>query len=166
MNNPEDIIRDSKTGDYRQAQHTDKYTQQKAEELGCVVEYSKPNILQIDLDGEQAYQTFLSQIKLMIALNIIPLDSRVVARPSKSGNIHIMLVMPEYTDMPVSKRIQMQALLGSDLKRETLAVAGLQDGRKNPLVLFRPKEGATMPSYFNPEDIEQVNVGLSDMFLF
>lgn len=163
MQRPEDIIQD-KDGDYRQAQFTDEFAQQKAEELGCVVDYSQPHILQLDLDGEEAYKTFLYQVRLLIDLGLLPLDSRIVARPSRSGNIHVMLVMPDYTDWPVSKRIQMQALLGSDLRREALAVAGMHAGQKNPVLLFRPKEGGALPAYHNQEEIDTLNAHLSEMF--
>lgn len=141
--------------------------QKKAEECGCAIDFATPNTLQLDLDGEAAYRLFLEQVNLMYDHQLLPIGTRVVARPSKSGNIHVIVVLPKATDWPVTKRIMMQALLGSDLKREALNLSRWNHSAPEAILLFRPMdETIPMPAYFNKRDIESVNKNFEPCFEF
>lgn len=147
--------------EYRGAQFTDEFAQKSAEINGCVVDRSQPHLLQLDLDGESAYRTFLVQVRILFEHGLLPPNTRVVAHPSKSGNIHVILVMPEGTDWPVTKRIMVQALLGSDLKREALSLVGHQVGSSSPILLFRPKFRLLMPAYFDGQEVGAIENEMS-----
>jgi hypothetical protein len=145
-------------------QHYDRMevAQEKAEASGCVIDLATPHLLQLDLDSEAAYKLFLEQVRLLHDHEIIPTDTQVVARPSKSGNLHVTLILPKYTDWPTTKRIMVQALLGSDLKREALNLSRFQHSAPEAILLFRPKdETIPMPAYFNAKDIDTLNVLLT-----
>ncbi len=147
------------------SQFTLEHAQKKAEKNGCVIELGNDHMLQLDLDNEAAYKTFLSQVRLAWEIGVIPIGTRAVARPSKSGNIHVMLVMPENVGWSATRRILVQALLGSDLKRELLNFRRFELGNPDATLLFRPKDSTPeMPAYFQPEEFKQLTDEFSDPF--
>ncbi len=150
-------------------QHYDRMevAQEKAEASGCVIDLATPNTLQLDLDGEAAYKLFLEQVNLLVDHSLLPNGTRVVARPSKSGNIHVTVVMPRYINWPTTQRIMMQALLGSDLRREALNLSRWDNSAPEAILLFRPKDATIpMPTYFNAKDIDTLNVLLNWRFVY
>lgn len=59
---------------------------------------------------------------------------------SKSGNIHVAITLQSDPGNPLSsmEAVALQAILGSDWRRESLAVAGVRAGSEYYSVLFRP----------------------------
>lgn len=117
---------------------SDEYARQKAERLGCTVEYADDLTLQLDLDGKEAESTFYEQYELLVDLKILP-HTHTIWQRSRNGNSHVTIHLKE--PLPVRTRILLQAVLGSDRKRELLSYAGVLKGQLHPVVLFRPKEG-------------------------
>lgn len=120
---------------------SEEYQLRKAERLNCTPEYSDAYTLQLDLDSEDAYNTFLAQYDLLRELpfiNDVVLGWNTVdEQRSRSGNRHVTIKLS--SPQPALIRILLQALLGSDLKRELLSYTGLLHGQGRPSVLFRPK---------------------------
>lgn len=129
--------------DYRQQPRwTDEAAMQRADELGCTVEFSDDYTLQLDIDSDEAYAYFHEQFAM--ARELIPgfFYPDPWVKRSKSGNRHVTIVLDFATDL--ATRILLQAMLGSDRKRELLAFVGLQNGQNNPVLFFRPKEKANV----------------------
>jgi hypothetical protein len=116
---------------------TDTFAREKAARFGCSIDYSDDYTLQLDLDGDEAYEVYLRQIALLQELELVRVhDSE--ARRSRTGNHHVIIKL--LWPVPVERRILLQALLGSDRKREMLAFAGMLRGQENPVLLFRPAQ--------------------------
>jgi hypothetical protein len=114
-----------------------KYTQaiDEFKATGGTVIQSKPNLILLDLDDEASvvhYETHLPLIQERF--NLLELSRY----KSQSGiGTHVIL----HSDtLEFLQRILIQSVLGSDRKREALALLMFNDGIKNPSWLFRPKQ--------------------------
>lgn len=101
---------------------------------GCAIVYPADNELQLDIDSEADFTRFEDQL---------PILKRTVGvttwrvHPSKSGGEkrHVTVVLDrDVTD--ARERILLQALLGSDRKRELLSLVYLNAGRAKPTLFF------------------------------
>ena len=119
------------------------------------VVFPKPNELQIDIDSEEAYQTYLRRIKAFKAYY----NCSEVVTPSKSGlpKRHIVISVESYKAIPKSEyiingkfgstaksfsnveRVAWQAILGSDPARELLSLIQIEEADPSP-VLFEEIE--------------------------
>lgn len=115
---------------------TDEYALKKAEALGCVVEFADDHTLQIDIDSDERYDMFWSQLDLLDSLNLFIHDEPIVRKSKTRGHTHITIRM--YEPLPIRVRLLLQSVLGSDLKRELLSYAGVLKGQLHPVLLFRP----------------------------
>jgi hypothetical protein len=114
-------------------------TVQRAQARNATIEPANPQLLQIDLDGPEAYERFNELIEMWENIPELPRLGRVTVRPSRTpGNKHVTIALPHR--YRVITRILMQALLGSDLRREMLAYASHRNHHPQPIVLFRPQE--------------------------
>jgi hypothetical protein len=108
----------------------------KAAAVNCSIELPARDELQIDLDdaftGMSAFET---QYKLLVDLKLIP-EAGFMVRYSRNGNKHVTIRLGE--DITPERRIVLQALLGSDLKREALSLKRVDMGEPHPTLLFRP----------------------------
>jgi hypothetical protein len=114
-------------------------TVQRAQARTATIEPANPQLLQIDRDGPEAYERFNELIEMWENIPELPRLGRVTVRPSRTpGNKHVTIALPHR--YRVITRILMQALLGSDLRREMLAYASHRNHHPQPIVLFRPQE--------------------------
>ena len=118
-----------------------------AEKVNCRVVIPAPNQLQIDIDSEEAYRLFF--VRLMEFERHSGYSIYKEERPSKAGlpHRHVTLTVYEVDGRTPHifndyERIALQAVLGSDLVRETLNMWRLLRGEKNPSRLFEPKDEA------------------------
>lgn len=119
-------------------QFSDEVAQRRAKEFNCDILYATDTTLQLDLDGSASLDTFKRQLVLLEDLGIISVWAKVEQLQSKSGNWHVILHLD--APLPIERRILLQALLGSDLKREALCLAGFLSGTQpQPILLFRPR---------------------------
>jgi hypothetical protein len=126
-------------------------TEQRAIERGQVIEHSTPRVLQIDIDGREAYDRFEMLLEMWEGCPTLPHLGTITERESRTpGNMHITIELDG--DLPVPTRILFQALLGSDLKRELLSLASFYNGHENPIVLYRNPENADALSQTRPGD--------------
>ena len=110
-----------------------------AQEKNCTIELADDVTLQLDIDSEAAFQTFVEQIDRFNRLGIARWNGWTCRR-SASGNRHITVALTD--PLPATTRILLQACLGSDRTRELLSFARVLKGEPNPILLFRPKESA------------------------
>jgi hypothetical protein len=99
----------------------------EAKELGLDVVYPAPNQLQIDIDSEADYETFI-EVNYVLK-NFIGV-THYEEKPSRSGwpKKHITLTLDR--DVTNLERILLQACLGSDGTREFLSY--VQEINKDP----------------------------------
>lgn len=109
-----------------------------AAEKGLDVVAPQDNQLFLDLDGAEGIHNFLELWKMF--QNLFPAARIVKQTPSKSGvgqHVIVQLASPE----PATMRIAMQAVLGSDLKREMFSLRRVIDGDPEPTLFFEvPKK--------------------------
>jgi hypothetical protein len=106
----------------------------RARRKGLVVVEPKPNELQIDLDGARALRAYGMQFNILRKAGLC-LGWRERIRPSKrAGHVHVTISLPDNIDN--LKRVCLQAILGSDLKREAFNLCRILRGNKYPIVFF------------------------------
>jgi hypothetical protein len=116
------------------------FAKKKAAEYGCTIEYADDYTLQLDLDSPHHFNHFLAMYKLAKELNLFQHEEGFCVRTSKGGyGKHVTLKLTE--PLAIARRIALQALLGSDPRREMLSLARLDEGQERPVLLFRPIPG-------------------------
>jgi hypothetical protein len=95
----------------------------------------------IDLDTMDQHRQFLAMWPLVKENNT---DYEYRLSFSKSGRVHIIVEMGYYRNLPF--RSAMQAILGSDPKREVLHLNSYEKGETNPVVLIERIYRLALPS--------------------
>lgn len=98
-----------------------EYAIRKAQEAGHLVVVTKENRLLLDLDGKPAIEALVRVIPVVQEKYLIDWDKSWACPSQTEGHFHAMLFMAEgerELDMP--ERFFLQAVLGSDRKRELL----------------------------------------------
>jgi hypothetical protein len=117
---------------------------QKAQEAGLEVYVPKDNELTLDLDNEdyEAFSIFGPSEPLGEMLNMLSRYYGTISyRPtkSKSGKVHLYITLPA----PVNRveRIALQAIMGSDPKREMINLVRHNNGAMGePILMFEVPE--------------------------
>jgi hypothetical protein len=121
----------------------EEYVQAKAAEHNCEVVNASDYVLQLDFDSPEIPDDGAVVFGLLKDLGFIPEDTRWEQWRSKSGNWHVQIHFDE--PVPARQRVLLQALLGSDPKREALNLARIHHGCENPIRLFRPRVPVAAP---------------------
>lgn len=108
---------------------------QYARRMNLVPVPAKENELQLDLDTpeqEEQYRRMRKHVE-----DVYPIKD-VIETPSKSGRTHVRI----YTAYPLSveERIALQAILGSDPKKELCSLRRWLQGDEIPILLFEKSE--------------------------
>lgn len=103
----------------------------KAAGSGRVVVHAEPNQLFIDLDSEESLAKFYEQIDILEKYEQL---ARNVSESNQPGHYHAVVTL-DRVPHPF-ERVALQAALGSDRKRELLALIQKQDGNPGPNVFF------------------------------
>lgn len=114
------------------------YSQAKAKQKGCDVRMPKPSELFIDLDTDEAFALFEAQWKIFTEHVV----ATHVVTPSQSGlpHRHVVVLLPFVVKTEI-ERVLMQAMLGSDPKRELLSWVSIHTGKNlTPSILFEVTE--------------------------
>jgi hypothetical protein len=110
--------------------------EEKAREKGLVCVMPKPNELFIDIDSALAYETFQAGYALLREGGQQVEIVRETPSPSgKPWRKHIVIDLRRTVKSEI-ERIALQAILGSDLKREALSWLHLQSGTTDVSRLF------------------------------
>lgn len=114
-------------------ERTREYLSGKAASVGCTVLYPRGNELQLDIDSEEDLEFFHAQSRLLTEIfDAVEVETLI----SRSGGRHILVTLP-YA-IPPAERIALQAVLGSDRKRELLNYRRVVRRDPHPMCLFRP----------------------------
>lgn len=104
---------------------------------GLEIVEPKPNELQIDLDSASAIHVYSRQF-MMLKKEGFPGIAKWRERMTKSkggGNhVHITITLPHNIDNKL--RVCLQAVLGSDIKRECFNICRVLKGNRYPIVFF------------------------------
>ena len=106
-----------------------------AKKFNLIVDVAEENELQLDLDTpeqEDQYRRMLPHVEDVYDIE------EVIETPSKSGHTHVRL----FTAYPLSveERISLQAILGSDPKKELCSLRRWLSGDELPILLFEKPE--------------------------
>lgn len=111
-----------------------EHAQADAATKGLVVVLPKADKLFLDIDTEEAITTFTKQTGLVA--KYLPVRE-ICTLPSKNGYPRRHITVRVGRDLTPLERIALQAILGSDLKRELLSWARLTAGNNpNPTLFF------------------------------
>lgn len=114
--------------------------QKQAAAKGLIVVHPADDELFVDIDDDASYGVFQENLAV-IRRQIAHLDISCSTTPSpsrRSGRYHIRVKMPR----PVTpiERIALQAILGSDRKREALSWCRIETGVGSPTLFFEKPE--------------------------
>jgi len=106
---------------------------EEAEAQGKTVVHSNRNVILLDLDNKESFYHYETMFPILRAFfNLTETDTW---RSSSGKGRHVVLAC-DPLDFPT--RIALQAALGSDRKREGLALAMLKEGHGEHSFLFKP----------------------------
>lgn len=111
----------------------------KAELVGQTCLFADALTLQLDLDTPEAVEHFHHQWNWFCCQLDFLFDQSVLNQEmkSRSGNTHVIIKLAH--PLEATERLLLQALLGSDLKRELLNYTRLKTKGEDLTCLFRPK---------------------------
>jgi hypothetical protein len=95
--------------------------------------------LQIDIDSDDAFATFTQAYELLRNLGTFGAAGYSV-RPSRSGGEKRHVTVRLSLAITSLERIALQAILGSDWRREMFSIARLQEGQAIPTLFFEKIE--------------------------
>lgn len=100
---------------------------EKARALGLEVVFPNENELFVDIDSNESWDEFLDAIPLLSQMERAPGLLRFTVTASRNGNKHVVVTLGR----PVKdqeERLMLQAMLGSDRKRELLGLRQVRSG--------------------------------------
>jgi hypothetical protein len=98
----------------------------------------RANQLQIDLDGWEALMRHTHTYFLLQREGFTEGWTPKIERSAASGHYHVTITMPRAA--PLLERVALQALLGSDLTRETYNYVRVKRHAKIPVVFFEERK--------------------------
>lgn len=120
-------------GEYGAGTPTRKDKQEKADAMGLKMVVGSPDLLLIDLDNGASLDKFNENLNILKEFPAHFIKGYLLTK-SKSGNTHAYVKLKK--EFGVLERIGLQAVLGSDTKRESLSVLELTKEYEEPTVLF------------------------------
>jgi len=106
---------------------------EKGKSLGFTVIQSTRSTLLLDLDTPESVAQFNDVLPLVKEFLKV---KEVLSWESEHGNQHRLIYLDD--DLHVLTRIALQAVLGSDPKREVFAIERIKAGITEPSLLFQP----------------------------
>lgn len=129
-----------RAGKYASAGQTPDEMQKRADDRNLDIRYPKPNELFVDIDNARDFTRFKTLVEMIDRVEGV---ARWVDTPSASGGQHRHIVVTLTRNVTEFERIALQAMLGSDLKREILSYERHKRGsHPHPTVFFEPKPGS------------------------
>lgn len=114
------------------------YALESAAKVGMLVRSPRPNELFLDIDDDDAWEAFGTM--LAVINQNYPAGWTYTCTPSKSGlpKRHVVVTMHRPINSEL-ERVLLQAILGSDRKRETLSFIAIdKDINPKPTLFFEP----------------------------
>lgn len=107
----------------------------RAKKLGWKIVEPKPNELQLDLDGSRAVRRYGMQFSILRKAGLTKGWREKLLPSKKSGHVHVVITIPKAVNN--LERVALQAILGSDIKREAFNYSRVKKHNKYPIVLFK-----------------------------
>jgi hypothetical protein len=125
----------------------------RAKKIGLRIVEPKPNQLQLDIDSVGLLIFHEMQWSILEKAGITKGWKRKIRKSKRGGShLHVTITSPDYfgvgicADSPqdtvvnIILRVALQALLGSDLKREAFNLCRVLKGNKYPIVFFEKEK--------------------------
>jgi hypothetical protein len=110
----------------------------RARSRGWRIVEPKPNELQIDLDGARALRQYGMQFSILRRAGLAKGWMEHIKESKKRGHVHVIIRMPKRINN--RERVLLQAVLGSDIKREAFNYVRVVKRNKYPIVLFEKEK--------------------------
>lgn len=107
----------------------------QARAAGFEVVFGDDMHLLLDIDAPEPSMQFMAMLPMIYDRFGAAVESQW---KSKSGNTHIVMVLSE--PLPILERIALQAMMGSDSKKEMMSMCSAKIGVDNPILLFKPQQ--------------------------
>lgn len=120
-----------------------------AKASGMTVVHAHPNLLLLDIDDEASWKVMHNGLSDIASLRPgLCRYSKSKCWTSAGGNRHVQIELRE--ELPIARRLLLQAALGSDRKKELYSFLKLYDGvaAKYVSMLFRPKSAKVVEFRF------------------
>jgi hypothetical protein len=106
----------------------------RALKSGLKIVEPKKNELQIDLDGARAVRKYGMQFSILRKAGLTKKWRETIQPSKKSGHVHVTIKLPsKINDL---HRVLLQAVLGSDIRREAFNYCRVSKRNKYPIVFF------------------------------
>lgn len=118
---------------------------ENARAAGMTIVKGNDNILLLDLDTAEGQRQYRQALEMVDdKFDVVGVE----AWTSKSGGgrTHVKLLIRHAA--PAAARVALQAILGSDPKRETFGIWKLVNGIEEPNLLFRPKDARVVTDFY------------------
>jgi hypothetical protein len=103
---------------------------------------TRPDILLLDLDSETAHAQYKRNLSLLQKhFGLVEVDT-YRSKSMKENHWHVVV---KCDPCDITTRIALQLALGSDYRREGMALMMIQDGIENPSFLYKPKAAKIPP---------------------
>ena len=106
--------------------------------MGLRVVEPKANQLQLDLDSARALRKYGMQFSILKRAGLTKRWREKILPSKKSGHVHVVIDMPH--GVSNLERVALQAVLGSDIRRECFNFARVKKRNKYPIVFFERSE--------------------------
>jgi hypothetical protein len=110
----------------------------KARRLGWKVIEPKANELQLDLDGALAVRKYGAQYAILRKAGLTRKWKEKILPSKRKNHVHVVISLP--AKIKNIERVALQAVLGSDIKREAFNFTRVKKRNKYPIVLFKREE--------------------------
>jgi len=107
----------------------------RARKNGLRVVEPKRNELQIDIDGSAELAIFRQQWSILEKAGITKTWAFSISPSKRPGKFHVTVTI-QGCDITNINRVCLQAILGSDIRREAFNLCRVLNGNKYPIVFF------------------------------
>lgn len=111
----------------------------EAEAKGCEVKFPGPLDLFVDIDDEFSARIFERGIKAIRSFWPCKVIRCTPSPSGRPGRYHIVVLIDRATNLSPEERLTLQAILGSDPKREILGHIQLDEGEDDCVTRFFEK---------------------------
>lgn len=113
----------------------------RAKKSGWKIVQPQANELQLDLDGARALRRYGMQFSILRKAGLTKGWREKIKPSKKAQHVHVVITLPR--EIGNLERVALQAVLGSDIKREAFNYVRVTKRNKYPIVLFERESNGT-----------------------
>lgn len=125
--------------------HTSQFSLDYARENNLKIVLPRPRQIQIDIDNDADYAQFTQAWDMLRDMNLGA--KGFSERPSRNGGEGRHITCDFYVDITPLERIVLQAILGSDWRRELFSFARLKEGEVIPTLFYEKADDSQQKEY-------------------